>query len=328
MTSDTVVGHTPWLPGPLARSRWWTEPVRAERLAALRIAVAVVLLIDVLCFYWPHGADLFGRASLSAPDRSTGGAAHGTLLEWHRSWLDGVESADAWRFLLLAWAGAAGLLLLGVLPRLAAAVTWWFSVSVIHLNPGPHNSGDQVRSILLLYLILTPCGAAWSVQSWWLRRRRPGPLFVSPWALRLLFIQLAVIYFMNGIFKLRGDHWHSGQALTYVLGNTAWTRAAFGALDLPAWLLHPMTWTVLIWELGFPLFVLIPWLRRPALWLGVLFHVGTGLMMRLGPFPLYMLCLYVPLVAWENYRKSRLSFRAATQAPSASEGLSLVRASG
>jgi Vitamin K-dependent gamma-carboxylase len=297
MNNGTVVGLSPWLPGPLARSRWWTEPVRAERLAALRIAVALVLLLDVFCFYWPHRSDLFGRDSFSALAEP---AARGPLLEWHRSWLDGVDSAESWQFLLLAWAGAAGLLLVGIVPRLAAAIAWCFSVSIIHLNGGPHNSGDQVRSILLLYLILTPCGAVWSIQAWRTREWRTGLVFVYPWALRLLFVQLAVIYFMNGIFKLRGDHWHSGLALTYVLGNVAWTRAAFETLAMPSWLLQTMTWTVLLWELGFPVFMMIPWLRKPALWMGVLFHLGTGLTMRLGPFPLYMLCLYVPLLAWEG----------------------------
>ena len=34
------VGVDPWLPWPLSAWRWWTEPVAAERLAALRIGLA------------------------------------------------------------------------------------------------------------------------------------------------------------------------------------------------------------------------------------------------------------------------------------------------
>jgi len=65
---------------------------------------------------------------------------------------------------------------------------------------------------------------------------------------------------------------------------------------MPDWLMRPLTWIVLVWELGFPFFLFMPALRLPVLGLGVAFHLGTGLTMRLGPFPLYMLCLYLPLI--------------------------------
>jgi hypothetical protein len=69
-----------------------------------------------------------------------------------------------------------------------------------------------------------------------------------------------------------------------------------------------LSWITLIWEIGFPIFVMMPSLRALTLWLGVAFHVGTGVLLPLGPFPLYMLCLYLPLVPWEqleNYAVDR-----------------------
>jgi hypothetical protein len=66
-----------------------------------------------------------------------------------------------------------------------------------------------------------------------------------------------------------------------------------------------LTWLVLAWELGFPLLVLMPRTRTAALLLGVAFHVGTGLALQLGPFPLYMLCLYLPLAPWERWADVR-----------------------
>src|ERR1700686_3715834 len=41
-----IVGVVPWLPWPLSAWGWWTEPVRAERLALLRIGVALCLIAD------------------------------------------------------------------------------------------------------------------------------------------------------------------------------------------------------------------------------------------------------------------------------------------
>jgi hypothetical protein len=110
----------------------------------------------------------------------------------------------------------------------------------------------------------------------------------------------AIIYFANGLFKLPGKQWHRGEALGVVLGDTAWTRWSFVDWPLPPWLVQAMTWTVLIWELAFPLCLFFPRVRVVALLMGVGFHLGTGITMQLGAFPLYMMCLYLPLVPWER----------------------------
>ncbi len=68
MSERTFVGVNPWLPWPLSGWRWWTEPVRAERLAVLRIALGLVLLWDILWNYLPHAADFFGARSLGSPE--------------------------------------------------------------------------------------------------------------------------------------------------------------------------------------------------------------------------------------------------------------------
>jgi hypothetical protein len=295
MSRSPVVGLKPWLPRWLARSRWWTRPVPAERLAALRVGVGLVLLLDVLGTYLPRHADFFGAGSLSAPGAGSAGTS---LLDWHRHLLAPIASADVWLGLLLLWAGAAVCLTVGLWPRLAAGVAWFLSLSVISTNPALHNAGDQVRTILLLLLALSPCGATWAVSA-----RHPPPVRVRPWPLRLLFVQLAAIYFMNGVFKLGGAHWHDGQALTILLGDPGWTRWSFADWPLAEGLLCGLTWAVLVWEVGFPALMLIRPLRKPALVFGVLFHLGSGLALRLGPFPLYMLCLYLPLLPWERWRR-------------------------
>src|SRR5262249_38531076 len=155
----TVVGLKPWLPPPLSRSPWWTEPVRAERLGALRVGVGLTLLLDLLGTYLPRARDFFGPDSLTAPGTFVSDTSP---LDWHRARRDRLSPLERWPVLLWVWAAAAGMLALGVLPRAAAAVAWFFSVSVTRISPAMHNSGDQVRNILLLYLILTPCGAVWS----------------------------------------------------------------------------------------------------------------------------------------------------------------------
>ncbi len=129
MSECTTVGLRPWLPWPLCDSPWWTKPVRAERLAALRIGVAIMLLVDVFTLYLPHADAFFGRDSLGSPEVF---APSALSLRW--SLLRGVESPAAVTGVFVVWAVSATLLLLGVLPRFSAMVAWALSVSVIGIG--------------------------------------------------------------------------------------------------------------------------------------------------------------------------------------------------
>lgn len=316
MDEPQVVGLKPWLPWPLRSSVWWTEPVRAERLAALRIGLAVSLLLDILGIYMPYASDIFRMgspqnvSSLPAP-----------TLPWLL--LRGVEDLMVWRIILIVWALAAASLLVGFCSRVSAALAWFIAISVANANLWARNSGDNVMVIILFYLMFCPSGAVWSVDRWLTRRRRKdlpsssglkeseileapsstarGEVFVYPWALRLLFVQMCIIYFLNGLFKFTEGYWREGTALYIVTNGLAWTRWSPAELSMPIWMTKLLTYVTVIWELGFPVFVLIPRVRTVTLWIGVLFHVGTGISLMLAMFPFYMLCLYLPLVPWERY---------------------------
>lgn len=293
-----IVGLRPWLPWPLCDWPWWTEPVRAERLAAFRIGVAIMLLVDIFTLYLPHANAFFGRDSLGSPEVF---APTPTSIRW--SILRGVESPEAVTAVLATWAIAAAFLLVGVLPRLSALVAWMLSVSIIGINNYLHNSGDNVRNIELFYLMLCPCAAVWSLHSRYHRRADvpDGPTYVHAWPVRLLFVQLMIIYFFNGVYKLLGTHWRDGDVMHYVLCNLAWTRFSYAQLPLPSAAIQFLTWSTLVWELTFPLLVMIPRIRTVALWIGIGFHVGTAFSLQLCAFPLYMICMYLPLVPWERY---------------------------
>jgi uncharacterized membrane protein YphA (DoxX/SURF4 family) len=267
-------------------------------LAAFRIGVAIVLLIDVFTLYLPHANVFFGRDSLGSPEVFVRPTAP---FRW--SALRGVESPEIVDAALVTWAVAAAFLLIGVLPRLSAVVAWAFSVSFIGINGYLHNSGDNVRTIELFYLMLCPCAAVWSLSS---RKARSAPepsspVYVHAWPLRLLFVQLMIIYFFNGVYKLLGSHWREGDVMHYVLCNVAWTRVSYAQLPLPFPIIQLFTWSTLIWELSFPLLVMIPRIRVLALWIGIGFHIGTLVLLQLCAFPMYMMCMYLPLVPWEKY---------------------------
>ncbi len=301
MGAVTVVGMRPWLPWPLSRWRWWTEPVPAERLAALRVGVAGVLLLDLLLTYLPECRLFYGAGSWGDPAALAERLHPGS---WNWSILRFVDDPRLLQTAMVLWIAAGLGLLLGWATRFCAVLAWVLSVSFSNLNPEIENAGDLSRSILLFYLMLTPCGAVWALDR---RRwgREPGPRHVFPWALRLLFVQMVFIYFCNGVFKLQGADWRSGESLYRVLGDLTLARWSYAQFPIPFGITQLLTWFVLAWEVTFPLMVWWRWTRFVALLFGVLFHVGIGLSMELGGFAPYMLCFYLPLIPWERWIRPR-----------------------
>ncbi len=66
-----------------------------------------------------------------------------------------------------------------------------------------------------------------------------------------------------------------------------------------------MTWTVLVWEVTFPVLAVNRWTRVFALALGACFHLGIFASMELGCFVPYTLCIYLAFLPWERWIGSR-----------------------
>ena len=297
----TVLGLPPALPPPLRHWKWLTAPVPAERAAALRIAVGVVLLLDILIFYLPGLRYLYGPEAFGDP------AIYDAIFappSWRWSFLRILPSTWGPAFLLTVWTVAAVALLVGYRPRLAAFVSWLIAVSFLQSNPHMHNGGDQLKLVLLFMLSLSPSDGRWAVRRHPLARSATGPVLIQPWPLRLLMIQLAVMYFMNGYYKAMGPQWRDGSVMIDVANNPAWAHFSPNYLPLPDDALRVLAWGTVVWELFFPVLVLMPLTRKATLCIGVIFHVGTLVHLEVGWFPLYSLCYYVPLVAWERWSKT------------------------
>ena len=126
-------------------------------------------------------------------------------------------------------------------------------------------------------------------------------LYVSPWPIRLLFVQLVFIYFCNGVYKLAGADWRRGDSLYYVLCDLSLTRVSFAQVQPPLAVTRLLSWAVLVWEVGFPLWVGLRRTRVAALCFGAAFHLGIFATLELGGFAPYMLTLYLPLLPWGRW---------------------------
>lgn len=72
--------------------------------------------------------------------------------------------------------------------------------------------------MIAFYLVLAPSGAALSVDRW----RRAKDRFWefpqrAPWALRLIQVQISVVYLSTVWSKVQGTTWNDGTAVSYAL---------------------------------------------------------------------------------------------------------------
>ena len=249
----TVVGIRPWLPWPLSRWRVWNEPGRAERAggpayrpglgAAARRTVhlsaprprsssAATASVARRC-----SATIFGRSGRTrrcgklrslTDDLKQGKPFDRTLaLRWRWSLAEGgggpghhpggdadLGGGDV-SFCCSAWG-----------PAYEHVVIWVLSTSFANVNPYIDNAGDVIRGITAVL------SGAVSVRGRLVggrldpasSRLAQGPVYVYPWVICLLFLQMVFIYWCNGVYKLTGADWQQGNALYYVLGDLTLTR--------------------------------------------------------------------------------------------------------
>jgi hypothetical protein len=265
--------------------RFWFAPTPTSTLALVRIA------FGLLAFAWtvaltPDLSAFFTRDGL-LPGQIHGSGVWGVLGLEPSGWT--VVAVYA-AMLIASLALAAGWF-----TRLAAAVVFVGLMSFERRDPWVFNGGDGLLRVVAFYLMLAPAGAALSLDR---RRRHPGSLWEfparAPWALRLMQIQLSVVY-LGGVWdKVQGAAWNNGTAVSYALRVTD-----IAGLPTPAFLSHSpvvvnlLTYGTLATELGIGILV---WNRRLRPWVllvGVLFHLSIGWSIRVGFFGLTMFVLYL-----------------------------------
>jgi hypothetical protein len=299
MSEPREVGVRPWFPWPLSRWSWWTENVPAERVAALRIATALVVLFDILCTYLPHFHTLFSPEALGGRDLY---AAH--FRGDHYYWSILRVLPDSWgpQAVFAAWIAAAVGLLVGWRPFVCGLAVWACAISVWNVNPALHNGGDRLRNSLFLLVAVSGSGAVWGVSSVRRSGTDPRPVVVPGWPVKLLFVQLAVLYFASGYFKALSPLWRSGFVMHWASHDLFWSLCPAQSALLPLAFHRLSALVALVWELGFPVLAVMKRTRAATLVLGLIFHLGTLLTLDVGNFALYSMACYAAFAPWERLR--------------------------
>jgi hypothetical protein len=262
--------------------RWrgfWFAEIDGGGLACVRIAFGFVLLAWALTLAPDLGA-FFSRNGITS-------AAPSGAPWWEWSVFSLSDSDFAVGAVYVALVAGAGALLVGWHSRLSAAVVFVALTSLMRRTPYVFNSGDGLLRLIAFYLLLAP-PVRWSLD------RRRARSVVPAWPLRLLQIQLTVIYLGAVTSKLRGASWRDGTAVSYALGLSDLRR-----VPAPDVLLHSpvavaiATYGIVLAEAA--LAVLI-WPRRTrvaALSAGVVLHLSIDALLRVGFFSVAVMVLYL-----------------------------------
>lgn len=245
----------------------------------------------MLLDFWPLLALQFSAAGWL--DRATA-VKSGLSLGWSPLFFLPPGGADA--FYCVAFAGLLGFLL-GYKTRLSGCVAVFCLLAFRDRNFFPFDGDDEYVRMLLLLLVFAPCGAAWSLDS-----RKSGAREGPGWVLRLIQIQLTLVYLSNGVAKLHGPTWWDGTAIQLAVNSPAYGRFALDGTGLIGTALRWATWGTPIFEILLPLAFWIPQLRGAAILSGILFHLGTSVLIKLRFFPLIMISWYLAFYSFNRGR--------------------------
>jgi uncharacterized membrane protein YphA (DoxX/SURF4 family) len=197
---------------------------------------------------------------------------------------------------------AAIALTVGFRTRLAAVTVLFCLIVVYRVNPLVWNTGDALLRYLILFLALSPAGAAVSVDSARGGRGRQWEFPLrQPWALRLVQVQVALMYVVSFTYKLKGSTWRGGTAVSYIIRIAPDQRFVLpSAVTSSLTWAHVVTWGTLVVEAAIPLLV---WNRRTrpfVLAAGAALHLSIDLTLRTGFFTWIVLASYVSFVPPET----------------------------
>ena len=144
---------------------------------------------------------------------------------------------------------------------------------------------------------------------------------IAPWSVRLMQIQVCLMYFFTGLAKL-GDSfdprlivdqgwgvffaqwikndWLDGQAIYWVLNDVSLTRWPYCRLVVPMLICRLLSWGTIVFEVGFTFFVCIRPLRKYILIGGLLLHLSILASMEIGWFSQATMCWYILWVPGER----------------------------
>ena len=186
------------------------------------------------------------------------------------------------------------MLTVGLFTRVVSILAFLITVSYCHRLFGSLFGLDQVNAMLAMYLMVAPCGDAYSLDRWFKKRRMPTAVeprsrISTNVSIRLIQLHMCVIYLFGGISKMKGSDWWDGDAVWFTIANLE-----YQSLDM-TWMIHApflvslLSLVTIFWE-TFYCCLIWPRATRPImLMIAIGVHGGIALFLGMITFGLVML---------------------------------------
>ena len=302
----------------------------ARGLAVLRIGYGTLWVLFLLR-EWKERDGAWGPDSAWSPSLERQYATQSGWSGLERAWLtalSGLTRTEFDLFYLTAIAVGAAFAL-GWHTRAASILFVGVVVALENRSPLLTDGGDNVLTLMSIYLAFTACGTHWSLDAHrraarevtpadealpirelpdWLAElgdaRRRIVAVTHNGAVLAVAAQMCVIYGTAGLLKVQGSMWQDGSALAYVLrlnwfhpwpALSAWVAGH-------AMLLALAGYTAVFAQAGFPFIVFAPKLKYLALTVLVVMHVFIAVLLGLPFFSAIMLvgdAIFLPDQFWQ-----------------------------
>lgn len=274
-----------------AWNKFWFAPIDLFPAAIFRICFSVVIFlmyslrqINILDFYSDRSVVPLARAMELLPE------IYRPVFFWFPSSNLGIVALHLFYLLVIVLIGV------GFYSRLFSFVGLVLQILFLYRNFSVAYGADMITCFWLFYLCFIESDRELSLRKK-LRLPRLLPVIdnfsLSTVGVRLIQIQLCVIYGFTGMEKLKGPSWWEGTAIWQVMGNLQLSTMDLSFLQNFPLLVVVLTYSTMLFEVYFPAMVWFPKIRPYWLFIGVMFHVGIALSMGLIFFSGVMIAAYV-----------------------------------
>jgi len=177
-----------------------------------------------------------------------------------------------------------------------AVFIFWFSFSLSQLVKPIMNGSDLVLNLFLFLSIFFNVVTI---------SQKDIRLAISNYAILFCRIQLVLIYFLSGYDKLLSEAWRSGDAIYSIQHLEFFVNERFSSTLSQQASLY-FAWSIILFELVFPILIWSRKFRAPTLIVGVIFHLGIIIFLNLPDFGTIMILSYLIFYPFKE-RKAHLT---------------------
>ncbi|MGE3608644.1 MAG: HTTM domain-containing protein [Bacteriovoracaceae bacterium] len=282
-----------------AVDNFFFEPKPTEGIAVFRIVWISLLIFSYFCdiqniedFYGPDAIISLKTVKEHFP------FPHMNIFHWLGNTLEMTQ------LIFMVYGLALFASLIGFYTRPSLIIVLICMTSLHQRNIWLLSSMELLCRVITIFLACSPCGHSLSVDSILGRKYSSfkQEKMWAPWALRMIQIQIAVLYVWTVWQKLQGSDWFDGSAVYYAtrLDNMKNFPVPF-ILD-SVLMLKLLTWGTLLVELALGILIWFDEFRKPLIYIGIIFHLGIDYIMSIPFFELTMMALLINYFTPEEYK--------------------------